>query len=588
MNSEKFNKPLLVTTALEESWCVDSPIIFLGEWCKLYSNKAIWQDLKTTTCNYHWDDRNKLFQDFGYLNELYENLLDDLKEKLNEIHNVNFPTESWRILIGPWLNYFVQVLFDRWSMIQYAIKTNPELKTINLNFDSNVFTPNDMSHFQSLIINDEWNHFIYALILKEYDNIEIIKKNSNHILSKDSDFKQSINFKIKRVLKLVNNKLASLFNGNKAAFFTNTYLNLKDLIKLSLKFKQLPLIDVFHKTLFKKIDKRQRSWKLKSKVKTPFEAFVIKMIPDQIPILYLEGFKELIKKSNTIGWPRNPKIIFTSNSFNSDEIFKMYSSIHVKNSVPLIIGQHGGHYGIGKFCSSELHETKIAKKYLTWGWTNSLESKIKSLGNLKNLKPFSRISYKKTSLLLISSVYPRYSYRLYSVPISSQWIYYFENQVNFVEKLCKPISDKLIVRLDKNDFGWSPLQRWKDKFQSLTCNHAQGSLKNCLKTCKIAVSSYNSTTYLETINLGIPTVIFWDPQYFEIRESAIPYFNDLKSVGIFHESPQSAANHINKVWNDVESWWNSEEVKKIVNSFQDNFSKVSNNLVEKIEDQIRN
>ena len=94
--------------------------------------------------------------------------------------------------------------------------------------------------------------------------------------------------------------------------------------------------------------------------------------------------------------------------------------------------------------------------------------------------------------------------------------------------------------------------------------------------------------YLETINLGIPTVFFWDPQYFEIRENVIPYFNDLKSVGIFHESPQSAANHINKVWNDVESWWNSEEVKKIVNSFQDNFSKVSNNLVEKIEDQIRN
>ena len=185
MNSEKFNKPLLVTTALEESWCVDSPIIFLGEWCKLYSNKAIWQDLKTTTCNYHWDDRNKLFQDFGYLNELYENLLDDLKEKLNEIHNVNFPTESWRILIGPWLCYFIQVLFDRWSMIQYAIKTSPKLRTINLDFDSSIFTPNDMSHFQSFIINDEWNHFIYALILKENDNIEIIKKNSNHILIRD-------------------------------------------------------------------------------------------------------------------------------------------------------------------------------------------------------------------------------------------------------------------------------------------------------------------------------------------------------------------------------------------------------------------
>ena len=35
-------KRLLVTTALEETWGRDVPVIFLGEWCRQYSRKHIW------------------------------------------------------------------------------------------------------------------------------------------------------------------------------------------------------------------------------------------------------------------------------------------------------------------------------------------------------------------------------------------------------------------------------------------------------------------------------------------------------------------------------------------------------------------
>ena len=57
-------KRLLVTTALEETWPTDGqPILFLGEWCKLFDRKHVWEKLDYTLATYHWDDRDKLYQD---------------------------------------------------------------------------------------------------------------------------------------------------------------------------------------------------------------------------------------------------------------------------------------------------------------------------------------------------------------------------------------------------------------------------------------------------------------------------------------------------------------------------------------------
>ena len=35
----------LVTTENEETWEIDRPTIFLGEWCRAYSRKLIWNQI---------------------------------------------------------------------------------------------------------------------------------------------------------------------------------------------------------------------------------------------------------------------------------------------------------------------------------------------------------------------------------------------------------------------------------------------------------------------------------------------------------------------------------------------------------------
>ena len=52
-------KRLLVSTALEETWRDDEPVLFLGEWCRRYSRKERWSKMDAEVLPYHWDDRKK-------------------------------------------------------------------------------------------------------------------------------------------------------------------------------------------------------------------------------------------------------------------------------------------------------------------------------------------------------------------------------------------------------------------------------------------------------------------------------------------------------------------------------------------------
>jgi len=111
---------VLITTALEITWPKnkDTPILFLGEWCKLYGRKNTWESLDYKTAKYHWDDRKKLISDYDSLLEIHENFITELTSILNTIHKTNYSVRYWRILIGPWLGWFVQIVFDRWWMLK--------------------------------------------------------------------------------------------------------------------------------------------------------------------------------------------------------------------------------------------------------------------------------------------------------------------------------------------------------------------------------------------------------------------------------------------------------------------------------------
>ena len=114
----------LVLTADQRFWKTDGKILFLGEWCRLYREKSIWSNLDAEILPFHWDDREKFRQDYGYANELHEKYLIQFTRELNQLHGVNYSIRYWRTIIGPWLNFFIGVFYDRFLSIDQVAKSN--------------------------------------------------------------------------------------------------------------------------------------------------------------------------------------------------------------------------------------------------------------------------------------------------------------------------------------------------------------------------------------------------------------------------------------------------------------------------------
>ena len=51
-----------------------------------------------------------------------------------------------------------------------------------------------------------------------------------------------------------------------------------------------------------------------------FDQFVRTMLMEILPTCYLEGYQRLNQQVQALPWPENPRFIFTSNNFDTDEI----------------------------------------------------------------------------------------------------------------------------------------------------------------------------------------------------------------------------------------------------------------------------
>ena len=208
----------------------------------------------------------------------------------------------------------------------------------------------------------------------------------------------------------------------------------------------------------------------------------------------------------------------------------------VEQGSRLVIGQHGGNFGMTPMAIHETHQIDISDKWLSWGWENKKESKIIPVGNFKSHKK--KIRYKSDGdALLVSMTLPKYSYYLYSVPIAGQVEEYLEDQLSFFDALPEHIQNKMRIRLYQVDRDWNQKERWDSRFSNINFDSNDISLLNSLKNSRIFIGTYNATTYLEAFSVNIPSVLFWNPYHWELDDQALIFFRKLEDVGIFHKTP---------------------------------------------------
>jgi putative transferase (TIGR04331 family) len=580
---------VLIATALEETWPSNNePVLFLGEWCRLYSRKSAWAGMDAMVAPYHWDNRKKLHADYIYLQGLSDKLLVELSKSLNEIHGVNHSIRYWRILVGPWLCYFIQILFDRWAML-VQVQRDEDILCINLKRKANInkFVPNDTEEFISFFLRDEWNDFIYREIAEwmgiSVESRELIQQEieDQRVLNADSNSRRSGAY-----LKKVINYVFGLLGRDDEYFFISTYLGLKQNLLVQIKLGQVPKLWQSIVASEVVMCENARRWKMLGGGDQEFEHLVCALIPKNIPKLYLEGYSNLQKISLQAPWPKTPKTIFTCNSFISDDVFKAWAARKVEKGAPFVIGQHGGNYGMALWNFSEDHQLAIADRYMTWGWIKCGQENIDPIGNFK--KMLSTLPNCNGSALLVETTVPLQGYHMFSAPVGAgQWQEYFHDQTRFVMALPENLRTKLLVRLSPQDYGYSQKQRWKDFFPNIELDSGSCPISTLMNRSRISIITYNATAYLESMALNFPTIIFWNPIYWELRKDALPIFEKLKKVGIFHEAPESAAQHLENIWNGVSDWWFSAKVQAVRMEFCEKYVRTNSSIASSLAESFR-
>jgi putative transferase (TIGR04331 family) len=571
MNSERF----LITTADERSWKFDRPVLFLGEWCRLYSRKEIWSGMDSEVASPFGLEKGKKERDRVYTQSLSVQLLKELTISLNEFHNTNHGERYWNILLGSWLWRYVNVAFNRYFCLEKALTENKISGTVIFNLPDYSLATSNSIDFQWALYDNVWNHVFYSRVLdfwrtEEFELVNLPDDERNSYVH-DGNIKSERN--IKNTIHNLWNWSCGKFSRKNDAFIMSSYLPFAAAVKLQLSLGQFPGFWDRPQLQNVPVNPELRSkFKIDLEGHTGFNLFVRKMLQEIIPTCYLEGYVQMLQQSQSLPWPRNPKFIFTSNGFDTDELFKVWTAEKVEQGHKYYVGQHGNLYGTWVYHGYTIPEYSATDKFISWGWKND-DPKICPAFIFKTVYRKPRTKIQNGGLLLIERcIYNR----LATYDRHVKHSIYQQEQFKFVDILTKNIQESLTVRLSVHRLGnlsWSDEQRWKDFDSTIKLDSGMISVWNLINKNRLVVHSYDSTGLLETLSLNVPTLGFWNDLFDEVLPEALPYYKLLRDAGILAETPEDAAKLINMYWDRLGEWWFSQKVQEARITFCNKYAK---------------
>ncbi len=519
-----------------------------------------------------------------------KSISNELFYKLNQYHNVNYSYRYWNILVGPWLNRFLSLFYQHWYSIHKALIKYDVSRSIIKSYPPERLISSSFHEFAKLHRLDSWSEALYGDIIKNYTDIKTESIFNEHLYKGDYiDSNRFVKSKIPNKKLSIKNVLVKLIypfskylTKSKDALIITSYLPFWEEVKLNLLLGQFPVPRLRKEPKVVKPDLDLRSkLSFKSEGKCDFLDFIKSRIFFHIPTSYLEGYKLLKKSVDLLPWPSKPSFIYTCNSFEADEFFKLYTAEKVESGYPYIIGQHGGNYGVAKYLPSEVHERESSDCFLTWGWCEDVKDTIKSSFSLHiGRNPY---NFDPNGDILLVQKQGIVRYELWDTTF--EYKEYLDNQIHFVNQLTDDCFKNLIVRLPAIALmaDWSLEEIWRENFNHIRIDDGYISIFELVKKARISIFSFESTGFLEHIYFQIPTMMFYSEDHYPRRSEVNDIYQLLSEVGLLHSNPESAAKFLNNIWDDIDLWWNSKEVRYARNLYSRQFTRMSNKPIKELK-----
>lgn len=577
----------------------DLDVIYLGIWALPETDILKLTERAKEVIPYHYDDVCLLESDFYKGKRLCDFFSRELAAALNAVNNVQITDKEWHVYTGRWLENFIHIYLDRYRSIKFSSE-NYAIDSCYCAKGEIIPSQTDFDFQLRISQDDKYNLQIYTKILNSM-NLTWMPIYLDPISSVSPPQRSKLVVAIKSIIQ----KCFNFIVPKAEVLFDASYLRKMDILKLMLHswFKFRPLLSFPNPSLLvsklsNNVDNKGRqsiSNHLKCKVESEIESeserqflnTLCEAISENIPASCVENF-EIINLSIK-DYPLPKKSLYTSNLLYSNDAFRLLCSKATISGKRLVIGQHGGHYGIFKWSPWQNYELSIADLYISFGWEVPH----------KNIAPLSHPLFqnnKKSApssgeIVFLANCFKRFFYVNWSNPVPGKsTIEYLRSRSSFVQFLATDLRQKLMMRLHPSDDIWFDKDRLLSEYPNLKFDDHKLSFRDLLEKAEIVVVDNNHTTYLQSLSMGKPTIIFWNSEYWPLSSLAEPIFTELKKYDVFHTDARSAANFLNRLYaqgeNGIVDWWESQQVQSIVNKFIRMFARNNSTWVEDYIDRI--
>lgn len=571
----------LVLTGLSDLWPEDeAEALFLGPWCFAYHAKYRYEQyVDFSLAPSPLVSADGMLQASQYIDSLCDRISPGLAELMNRFHSVHHSDRFWQIVTINWLVHWLGLSFDRYTRIQYACNdANDRGERLRLRLiGQDIIRPRTWGEYGNLICRHAYNHQLMSDILRngqEFDSLQCettdispgtTARSTLHVNRQAA--RVSGMSQIRSMTSHCLGRVASRLLGRMdTRCLLGIIYGLSRWDKLCIQLSLDPL--VLFKPKPRRVEVTPRlgdrgtflAMGLEFDCQNSFEKIVKRILPFHLPAAFLKHYPDTEPDCNKAR-------LWISNEVHGD-VERLYRTAHeVERGGRWIEVQHGGGsgqvYAIG--VGKAVYETP--GEFITWGWTDPCDENVvyhplpsPMLSKLPRHRP------RNDTLLMVGSMMPAYHYRFQSLPQPEQLLSYIRWKERFLGGVDESLHSQLQYRPYIHDYGQGQIEHIQRAVPSCRIL-LKGQLTTEIARSRLIVIDHLATTFLESLVMNAPTILFWDPIVNAISISARRCFDQLRDVGILFDTPESAAEKVNLVWPDVQGWWQSSDVQKARRDF---------------------
>ena len=505
-----------------------------------------------------WDNTHQLnwspqdvIHAYADCTEVYEILLIELTSDLNEYHSIGWTANHYRKLLGNWLLTFVQISYDRWLGCRPLPRSNTVIQSY--------IAVDHLDYVKTYQRSDEANRCYYQQLAEiRYQSYSpglalpsMIDCVPGFDIAGDTESPISIHGPYHSYGRF----------GWRHMFPRKSFPRQLDRWASPITVLPRPVTAIL-------VDETWRLGKLGNH-STSFIDACRQFVRVHLPLVFLEGFSSIKQSMESV----HVHSLFTSISTDFNIAIK-YLAAMSHGSSPVFIHQHGGNYGIDKFCQIEDYDRSISDRFYTWGWKE--DETTRPLPTPPRIQSW-RIS-PSTRILLICGNDSRYLTRLGCYEIGAQVNILIDRTIKLVQQL--KILDIEISHYP-GDYGWNMRNQFADAGVSIP----EKSMRS--EYYGLHIINYLGAAWLESISANIPTICVIDTGRTLFRDSFTPYAEELFQVGILHDSVDSATAKVFEVSENPLGWWSTDAIQDIRDRFVQEYARMEDTWLDSWVDEFR-